>query len=268
MPELPEVETVARELADSLSGQYLRRFQVRDKERISLRGNDFYCRRIKSVYRSGKQVILGLANNSLQEQFLVVHLRMTGRLIYSTDSIDNSHPHLRVKCVLDKGSLLFVDPRKFGTMELCDKESAFKPIGIDPMSSEFSVAILAEMLAWSQQNIKLFLLRQDKIVGLGNIYASEILFKAGIHPLRAACSLKLLEIRKLHSAIKKILAAAIDNCGTTFSDFQRTSGRVGGYQKYLRVYKREGLPCVRCRQAIKRLVQGQRSTFLCSGCQK
>ncbi len=111
-------------------------------------------------------------------------------------------------------------------------------------------------------------MRQDRLVGLGNIYACETLFRAGINPLRPAGGLSPDEISALARAVRSVLHAAIKNCGTTFSDFQDSQGRIGGYQRYLKVYGREGLPCLRCGELVERRIQQQRSTFFCPACQR
>ncbi|NIM61201.1 MAG: DNA-formamidopyrimidine glycosylase, partial [Acidobacteria bacterium] len=143
-----------------------------------------------------------------------------------------------------------------------------RPEGVDPLSEAMTIERLAEMAAAARQNMKAFLLRQDRIVGLGNIYASEILYDARISPRRRATALRPAEIKRLHASTQKILRRAIENCGTTFSDFQDAHGVTGSYQQYLGVYDREDEPCGRCGRKIRRIVQQQRSTYYCGGCQR
>jgi formamidopyrimidine-DNA glycosylase len=139
---------------------------------------------------------------------------------------------------------------------------------MDPFSADLNPRVLGGLIGESHQNIKAWLLRQDRLVGLGNIYASEILFVAGISPLREAASLEATEHRKLLRATRLVLRRAIRNCGTTFSDFQDAQGLTGSYQNYLAVYGRESEPCLRCGTPVVRFVQQQRSTFFCSRCQE
>ena len=140
------------------------------------------------------------------------------------------------------------------------------PDGVEPLSPELTPAVYAGLLDGSAQPLKPWLLRQDRLVGLGNIYASEILHAARLSPFREAGSLDRNEVRRLHGATRRILERAIRACGTTFSDFQDARGVEGSYQRYLAVYEREGRPCRRCRAPIERVVQQQRSTYYCPQC--
>ena len=175
--------------------------------------------------------------------------------------------HLRARFDLDRGALLFVDTRRFGTFDWYRARGDSAPAGIDPLSPELTPPRLEGLLRGSTQNLKAWLLRQDRLVGLGNIYASEILHDARVSPLRDTRSLIDDEIGRLYRSTRKILRRAIRNCGTTFSDFQDARGVEGSYQQYLAVYDRAGLGCPRCRTPIDRVVQQQRSTFHCPGCQ-
>jgi formamidopyrimidine-DNA glycosylase len=224
-------------------------------------------RKIADVVRSGKRVLIRFAEgNTRNPLWLAVHLRMTGRLICH-DGIRPDRRHLRARFILDRGELWFVDTRRFGTFGWYASEVETAPGGVDPTGPECTAARLAELLDDSRQPIKPWLLRQDRLVGLGNIYASEILFACGISPSRPAGSLGSAEIGRLHRHTRRILRRAIENCGTTFSDFQDSRGVEGSYQQYLRVYDRDGERCRRCGSTIARIVQAQRSTFHCSGCQ-
>lgn len=280
MPELPEVETVARRLNEVAAGAVLERIVINDKK-IALSGRKVLNgAALRRVYRAGKTVALEFdAGGSMP--LLQIHLRMTGRLFWIEKGADIVHTfdgyvnavkgvgrkHCRARFYFDTGSLLFVDPRRFGTIKIAADESDLDIPGADPSTAAFTLAVFRELLADSSQNIKLWLLRQDKITGLGNIYASEILFDAGVHPERPVNSLTSDEIKRLHRAIKKILRSAIKHCGTTFSDFQSSEGSLGEYQNYLKVYGRAGCGCSDCGAEITRLVQGQRSTFYCPDCQ-
>lgn len=169
--------------------------------------------------------------------------------------------------VFSRGALLFYDQRRFGTLEILSQPPEEEARGVEPLSPALTTAVLRELLAGSRQEIKAWLLRQDRLVGIGNIYASEILFTAGIHPLRLAGSLSAAESAALKKAVRQILALAVKHCGTTFSDFQDAAGESGGFARFLKVYQRAGQPCRRCATPVERLVQQQRSTFYCPRCQ-
>jgi formamidopyrimidine-DNA glycosylase len=163
---------------------------------------------------------------------------------------------------------LFHDMRRLGTLVLHDDLAAAGSWVIDPVATAFSSALLGQLVHRCRQEIKPWLLRQDRLVGIGNIYASEILFDARVDPRRRAGSLTASELRRLHAATKRILSRAIRYSGTTFSNFQNVRGLSGGYQRYLAVYGKEGEACPRCGRQIQRLVQQQRSTFFCPHCQR
>lgn len=282
MPELPEVETVARKLSPQITGEVVQSWEVYDSRLNFPRKNQLLSQAtIAEVTRLGKQVLIQCDDPA--ECFLAIHLRMSGRLFwsagkpgslkndfekYQTDFSLKSLAHLRIRFLFKNGALLFVDPRRFGTVEVSKKIDSFVPKGVEPTSANFTLSSLQQLLGKSSQPIKTWLLRQDKIVGIGNIYASEILYHAAIHPERSVGSLKAVEIAALHRGIKAILGKAIKNCGTTFSDFQSTLGETGTFQRYLKVYQREGGACKRCGGEVTRAVQAGRSTFCCVGCQR
>ncbi len=265
MPELPEVQTIVNQLERRITGRTIKLVQVLDKKRLPPRIN-LRDRRIKRVYRLGKRIVFELSG--AKQLFLGIHLRMTGRLVWqeqqSGGPLDKA---LRARFICDRGELQFLDTRRFGTIDLSSSEKPLLGAGLDPFDKDFSVERLAEMTAGARGNIKSWLLRQDRISGIGNIYASEILFDAGIDPRRVPGSLAVSEIRRIHKSTGKILRRAIENCGTTFSDFQDSHGVSGSYQRFLKVYEREGLRCRRCCGTIERIVQQQRSTYFCPGCQ-
>jgi formamidopyrimidine-DNA glycosylase len=270
MPELPEVETVARQLAPRLTGASVRSFRIYDPLLRSGPTPRLAGRKILDVGRSGKQVLFTLSPGGAggRPLWLAVHLRMTGRLIWTDNDTAVPGDHLRARFVLDHGRLSFVDPRRFGTMRWFHTKADSDPLGVDPLDPELTPRRLAGLIGDSGQNVKAWLLRQDRLVGLGNIYASEILYRARLSPFRQAGSLSAAEVRRLLSATRSILRRAIDNCGTTFSDFQDASGLEGSYQRYLKLYDREDRPCRRCRSPIRRVVQQQRSTYYCPDCQR
>ncbi len=270
MPELPEVETIVRQLQPGLAGCRIVSVEILDPRLETPAKNKLPGRKILDITRLGKQVCLELSGNDRDEMklWLLFHLRMTGRLITHSCSLDQNERHLRARLVLDQGSLLFYDMRSFGCLLVLDSLQEALPKGIDPLSRRFTRRKLRELINGSKQEIKPWLLRQDRLVGLGNIYTSEILFASGIDPRRQAGSLKSDELHRLHSQIRRILLLAIKNCGTTFSDFQDSQGRTGSFQRLLSVYGKTGQPCPNCSGPIQRIVQQQRSTFFCSACQK
>lgn len=273
MPELPEVETVARQLAPVLEGRKVKSIDVLDRKLANPSFRKLQGARISHVERLGKTVVISFSPRS----FLQVHLRMTGRLLWQSagktvgeinyvnpTSKDPKHVRFRLNCV--GGELQFADVRRFGTLELVDKKDQLKLAGIDPLSESFTKRRFAELVEGSRQEAKVWLMRQDKLVGIGNIYASEILHRARISPTVLIGELDSSELGRIYNATRSILKKAIEHCGTTFSDFQDTTGSTGSYQKYLKVYGREGERCKRCGSQIERIVQAQRSTFFCSYC--
>lgn len=294
MPELPEVETVVRQLRPSLVGNRLLGIELRDPKLYRSTSERIAAEKLSgvvtSVFRSGKLIVMEVKPSKVEiggviSCFIAVHLRMTGRLLWnesghgpkwdSSRSRDGAggngsqrrSEQGRAKFLFPDGSLVFADTRRFGTIEILSQPAKLAPAGVDPLSEEFTQERLDSFLCRSTQPIKSWLLRQDRLVGIGNIYASEILFAAKIHPRRRACSLARVERVRLYRATKQILLRAIRFCGTTFSDFQHTSGASGSFQKYLTVYGREKLPCKQCRRPVRRIVQQQRSTFFCPNCQ-
>jgi len=270
MPELPEVETVARQLRPWLTGRTVRDFRIFDPLLRRKRPPRLVGRRIVHVGRSGKRVLLGFSARSRRDGalWLAVHLRMTGRLIWVAEGNREPKAHLRARMRLDRGRLSFFDTRRFGTLEWYRDAAEAQPSGIDPLSPALSETVIERMTRGSRQNVKAWLLRQDRLVGLGNIYASEILHVAAISPLREVGSLDGRERRRLLGATRRVLRRAIGNSGTTFSDFQDARGLAGSYQRFLRVYGREGQRCPRCVGTVVREVQQQRSTFYCPDCQR
>jgi formamidopyrimidine-DNA glycosylase len=270
MPELPEVETIARQLQPRLRGRRVERLTIYDPLLRSGPTPRLRRRKIVAVSRTGKQVLFEFSPlpGGRDSVWLTVHLRMTGRLIWHGGRHALPREHLRARFTLDRGALLFYDTRRFGTFTWHRSSSQAAPAGIDPLSPRLTGARFAELIGASRQNIKAWLLRQDRLVGLGNIYASEILHAAGVSPSRTTSTLKPAEVSRLHRATRRILRRAIELCGTTFSDFQDSRGVTGSYQRFLKVYGRGGEPCRRCGEAIRRSVQQQRSTFYCPGCQR
>ncbi len=272
MPELPEVETVACQLDPLISGRAVRSLRIHDFLLGAISTGRVRGSRVSRVFRLGKQVVLELdrRTRSCPRLWLSIHLRMTGRLLWQPGAgppDPAGYPHLRARLILEGGQVDFVDPRRFGVLRLTGELDTLQPTGIDPAAGGFTPGLLRQLLAGSRQEIKPWLLRQDRITGLGNIYASEILAQARLHPSRPAGSLERPEIRRLHAATVNILRRAIRHCGTTFSDFQDSAGESGSFQQFLTVYGHEGDPCRRCRSPVNRIVQQGRSTYFCPVCQ-
>ncbi len=269
MPELPEVETVARQLEPLLRGRTLRRIEVLDPLLSVPNRNLPRGRVVRKVTREGKQVaiLLRACGPRRVVHRLLCHLRMTGRLVWlARNEPPRDTRHLRARLVFDRGVLLFIDPRRFGTLRVVRGPCDAGP-GLDPTARAFTPHALARLLAGSRQELKPWLLRQDRLAGLGNIYASEILFAARIDPRRPAGSLRSQDVRRLWRSARRVLAHAIACRGTTFSDFGDAGGRPGGFQRRLAVYGREHRACRGCGRPVRRIVQQGRSTFFCAFCQ-
>lgn len=271
MPELPEVETIRRELDARITGRRIEKITIfrddalgrvsRRTFRESLTGRTF-----RECARRGKFLVFALE----QERYLIAHLRMTGKFALSPP-LAAPHVHHRLWFHLDDGSLLvYQDLRCFGTLEVAgrlDDSPSLARLGIDPLSRTFNAAWLRSALAASRTPLKHWLLDQTKIAGLGNIYASEILFAAGISPEIPARSVRPDAVEQLVRESRRILRKAIRKNGTTISDFRRVDEKMGEFQSFLKVYGKAGGPCPRCRTTIVRIRQQQRSTFFCPTCQ-
>jgi formamidopyrimidine-DNA glycosylase len=220
------------------------------------------------MHRLGKQIILEI-DTSDPRRWLCIHLRMTGRLIYDPGLPEGRHETaeaIRARLRLDRGVLVFQDVRRFGTMRLATPDDVCAG-GIDPTTSSFTARCLGRLIAGGRTPIKPWLLRQDKVAGLGNIYVCESLFQARLSPLRPAFSIDAVETARLRKAIRRVLDQAIKAGGTTFSDYRDGQGGRGRFQNRLAVYGREGEPCRVCGTPIERIGQGGRSTFYCPQCQ-
>lgn len=263
MPELPEVEVFVRNL-QPIVGSTIDRVEVLD-DRLNLDGSRLAEVVISSVRRRGKHIVIHLEERG----DLVVHLRMSGRLRLQRG--ENEVKYTRFVLYLDTGdTVYFVNPRRLGTV--IHYPDGFKPnLGLEPLTASFTAAALAEIAGKSRSPIKLFLLDQQKISGVGNIYASEALWRSSIDPQRTAVSLKHDEAVRLHKNIILVLNDAIAGQGTTIgnsvSDYHPFAGEQGEFQNQLSVYGREDEPCERCGTAIVRLKQGGRSTYYCRKCQ-
>jgi formamidopyrimidine-DNA glycosylase len=272
VPELPEVETIRRQLAPALEGRRIESVEVRDPrwsepappEAIddALRG-----RRIEQVGRRGKYLIVSLED----DVHLVMHLRMTGNLLLTQESEDP--PHTRVAIGLDDGRrLLFVDVRRFGTGDVLLGDDALADyfdsrLGVEPLSADFTAEALRALARGRKQPVKAFLLNQERIAGVGNIYADESLFRAKIHPLRPVGTLKRDQIEALREGVVESLELGIDSKGASIDDYRHVDGERGSFQDRFLVYSRAGEPCVRCGTPIEKLRAAGRGTYVCPHCQ-
>lgn len=273
MPELPEVETVVKDLNKSLLiGVKISSVEVFWTRTIAtLEISDFLKRirnqTIERITRRGKFIVMTLTNYTL-----LVHLRMTGK--FSLSKGKEVTPHERVRVHLNDGRFLhYEDQRKFGKWYLVENpEDKFGLLGIEPLSKEFTLEAFQNILKKSTQQIKPFLLNQRHIVGLGNIYADEALWEAKIHPKRTVQSLKQKEIKELHQAIPKVLKLGIAHMGTSLgsklANYFSVNGRRGGNQTQLKVFRRDGLLCSRCQTVVAKIKLAQRGTHFCPHCQK
>lgn len=274
MPELPEVETIVRDLnAAHLTGVKIREVLIYWHRSIATPGvNDFIQllanQPIKKISRRGKFIVVALNNYTL-----LIHLRMTGKFTLSKEEkVISSHE--RVQLRLSDGRVLhYEDQRKFGKWYLLSNpEIKFKELGLEPLSKEFNLKAFQQALKKSSQQVKPFLLNQRHIVGLGNIYVDEALWESKIHPARKVNSLSASEIKALHQAIPRVLEQGIAHMGTSLGSKQANyfsvSGRRGGNQTQLKVFRREGLPCPRCQTEIIKITVAQRGTHLCPNCQE
>ncbi len=266
MPEIAEVETVARSLRRRLRGRRIRRVEIHDPKLARLDVARLRGRVVRDVFRAGKEIIIDLSTPRAP-LWWGIHLRMTGAPHWSADGRPPTAVHLRLSAWFDRGALFYFDSRRFGVMRLCTAREEWEPTGVDPLSPAFTRERLAGLLRGSRTAIKPWLLRQDKLAGFGNIYASEVLYVARLNPRRAAGSLRPDEVDRLYRATRQVLTKAVECGGTTISDFADCDGACGGYQSYLKVYGRAGERCRRCPGTVRRIVQQGRSTFYCPDCQ-
>jgi formamidopyrimidine-DNA glycosylase len=270
MPELPEVETIARGLAPLLVGRAIRSAAVFWQRTVAFPAVDEFVarltgRRVVSVGRRGKYLVL-----ELDEGYLLIHLKMSGRLRLVAEA-EPPGPHTRLALDLDDGQQLrFDDARKFGRAYLLDDPLQITAaLGPEPLAVDFLAADFCRLLARRKGRLKPLLLNQAFLAGLGNIYADESLFAARLHPLRRADSLDSDEEVRLYDAIRLVLGRAVNGHGTTLDDrgYVDALGKAGAYQEEIAVYGRKGRPCVRCGTPLERIVIGGRSAHFCPQCQ-
>jgi len=274
MPELPEVETYVRDLEPLLGGRTVIGAQILwpriiaepDPERFV---QQIVGQRFVRFGRRGKYMLLGLESGAT----LIVHLRMTGHLfVQPAEAVPDKHTHV-VLWLDDERQLHYQDSRKFGRLWLVEQPDAVvAKLGPEPLDTSFEVGALAAKLAKRKAPIKATLLDQSVLAGVGNIYADEALYQAGIHPTRRADQLSLEELERLCGAIQTILTQAIASKGSSLGDssiqnFLRPNGEQGSYRSAHQVYDRKGELCLRCGGKIERLVIAQRSAHFCPDCQ-
>jgi formamidopyrimidine-DNA glycosylase len=263
VPELPEVETITRALAPHLRGRSIVSAEFRclrvlrgdpDETSAGLAG-----RKVRGVERHGKFIEIKLDGG----HSFVVHLGMTGKLLMN--AVPGKHTHAIL--TLDRGVLLYDDSRQFGRLELSEGLPArVQKLGPEPL--EVPLKQFAERLRKHKTKMKALLLNQTFLRGIGNIYADEALFRAGIHPLAIAARLRPDRIKSLHTAIRRVLGEAIKAGGSSISDYVDVDGRQGSFQVRHNVYQKNGEPCPRCGAKIRRILVAQRGTHFCPRCQK
>jgi len=274
MPELPEVETYVRELEPLLGGRRVLAAEVRWQRTIAGPSPEEFVARIAgqrfvSFGRRAKYMLLGLDEGDT----LIVHLRMTGHM-YVKDAAEAPDAHTHVLFDLDDGRRVhYQDPRKFGRMWLTSQpEMILRKLGPEPLSDAFSGDQLAGKLAGRKAAIKALLLDQALTAGVGNIYADEALFRAGLHPLRPGGSLTPGEVERLRQAVAAVLtdgiaAAGSSLGGSSLQNYSRPGGQTGNFQEEHRVFRRTGQPCPQCGAPVQRIRLGGRSTHFCANCQ-
>jgi formamidopyrimidine-DNA glycosylase len=270
MPELPEVETIKNELTAHIIGRKITGITLNWEGIVKKPSLAEFCsrltgQRITGLSRRGKYLVFSLDSG----QALIIHLKMTGSLLLNHDS-DKPDKFIRAVLHLDNGcQIRFRDPRKFGVMWLVeDASSVVKKLGPEPLEGDFTARVLAERLAKRKAPIKPVLLDQNFVAGIGNMYADEALYDAGIHPLRPAPSLSQEEITRLHRAIRQILRAAIGNKGASVENYFRPGGELGTAHFEFRVaHGLGGKFCPRCGTPIERIVVRNRGTYFCPKCQ-
>ena len=295
MPELPEVETIVRRLSESVPGRRIERAEVLRANVVRGTPRRFAKaiegRTVARVRRRAKFIAAELDDGRVW----VTHLRMSGRYLVVPGGRRNGRSpersmgergrvadaaelpaYTRAVFTLDDGTrLLYIDARTLGGMELLSAdewEARSAALGPEPLEHDFTHEVLEARLATSRQAVKPFLLDQTKVAGIGNIYAAEALWRAKVSPRRRARNVGPVRAARLHRAIVDVLGEALGRSGTslgaTYLDYADGDGEPGGFYEQLNVYDREGLPCPRCGVLIRRIVQAQRSTYYCPGCQR
>ncbi len=270
MPELPEVETVKNELSPHVIGRLITGITLFWEGIVRYPSPDEFCsnvigRRITGINRRGKYLIFSLSGGT---DVLIIHLKMTGSLIVGKSS-EEPPRFTRATIHLDNDTdIFFRDPRKFGVMKLvADKESIVGKLGPEPLEGDFTIDVLAQRLANRSAPMKALLCDQNVIAGIGSMYADEVLFAAGIHPIQMGKSLSSKEMERLYNAIRRILPAAIENKGASVDTYFRPDGSKGTAHFEFKVAHCKGKECPVCSTPIKRIVVRGRGSYFCPGCQ-
>jgi len=286
MPELPEVETIRRDLSPALVGAAIKLVRIAkadillDGESPDQFAGSLQGRTISSVKRRGKNLLIHFpAHKRHEASVLQVQVRMTGRFAIAPDSDVGGDElaerlgffHVAARFELeDVRTVLYDDVRRLGGFRHVT-EATWKlresQLGPEPLGADFKAGDLAVALAHGRAPIKNALLDQQRIAGIGNIYASEALHRARLLPTRTCNSLDENDVRRLHRGLRAVLSESLRDSGTTLQDYRTVNGGSGKYQDRLRVYDREGRPCPRCGETIKRISQAGRSSYFCAGCQ-
>ncbi|MCS7233455.1 MAG: DNA-formamidopyrimidine glycosylase [Synergistetes bacterium] len=267
MPELPEVEVLSRKLRDLLVGSKIIGINVYNSAKIKgIKPELVLGKTIVDVGRRGKHLYIGLSSGDK----LVFHLRLKGKLVYGLDSGELNAPWIELKFDTGK-SLFFGDPRKMATLDVVRDLREIKAIanmGPEPLSDQFTLNFLKEGLAKSSKAVKALLMDQSFVAGIGNIYADEILFRAGVHPERKAKTVSSSEAEKLYISIKEVLREALEHRGVgEYTSLFSNDKEIGDFEKLLKVHGKEGMPCPRCKVEIKRIEVSGRGTYFCPKCQ-
>jgi len=276
MPELPEVETIKLQLNRILKNKFIASVELRLSKQVkSDKKKKFFKTvtgaKIKKVSRRAKILIMDLDNG----WYLVFHLKLTGQLIYQKSlrqfgDCPNKYSHI-IFNFKDNSQLFFNDLRQFGWVKLVsatELKNILQEFGPEPLAKDFLFKNFYDIFAHKKTAIKPLLMEQKFLAGVGNIYASEACFCAGILPTRQASKISGTEYKKLYHCLKKILKFAISKKGTSAADYVDTFGREGSMENYLKVYGRAGRPCQKCKSVLKLIKQGQRTTVFCPKCQK
>ena len=279
MPELPEVETIKRKLSPNLIGKIISDVEILSPKNFVGNKKDVIGKKILSVDRYGKVLVIKLSNN----KYLNAHFKLSGQILFSKNVNNatyknnipftggNKMPANTTRVIIkfnDRSGIFFNDLRKFGWMK--NSQQPLKPKGIDVLSKEFTPKLIFSITQKTRRPIKVLLMDQDLITGIGNIYANDSLFLAKIHPQRLSNSLTKKEIDLLYKTIKKTISEGIRDCGSSGADgaFILPDGSRGGHQRNFLVYQREKEPCLNCKTIIKRIKHNGRSSFFCQSCQK
>lgn len=268
MPELPEVETIVRDLDPRVRGKTIARVHHERKppvfDRKSLPPALLAGKTVERVWRAGKFLVFDLG----ADLHLTVHLRMTGNLLFQR----HAHTVDRTRAVIqfaDGAQLVFADVRKFGRMRVVRGDPVqVLGLGVDPLAPELDERLFGTLARRRKTRTKVFLLDQRRLAGIGNIYACEALYRAGVRPGKPVGKLSRIQRTRLLDALRAVLRKAIQHRGSSVDDYLDAEGKQGEFQNQLRVYGRAGLPCRRCGTPIRRVVLAERGTFFCPVCQR